>query len=160
MDIFHKQLLKNDYQDVFQISDVTQKLDHIFHNKLCSRYCLRVFSQFFVVISAYKDPVENQSMVKILDKFVTGFFIVMFGILWHCSSKYYIKLSHYSVVVYDIFGKQSKIEGVRTRFKTVRVAQSFISEYQKRFSGHSFSIAQDMLQINNMSYRIFKKIQR
>ena len=78
-------------------------------------------------------------MIKILDKLVTGFFIVTLGILWYCSSKYQINPSQYTVIVYDVFGKQSKIDGIRTKFKTIDVAQSYISEYQKRFEGYSFS---------------------
>jgi len=115
-------------------------------------------SQFFCVTSAYKDPVENQNMNKILDKFVTGFFVAILGILWYCSSRYYVKPSQYTVVVYDIFGKESVIDGIRTRFKTIQVAQSYISEYQKRFEGYDFSIAQEIPIIRNS--RIFGKIQR
>ena len=119
-----------------------------------------IFSQFFCVTSAYKDPVENQNVIKILDKLVTGFFIVILGILWYCSSKYQVNPSQYTIIVYDVFGKQSKIDGIRTRFKTIDVAQSYISEYQKRFEGHSFSMAQEIPIIKNTGYRIFKKIQR
>jgi len=119
-----------------------------------------ILSRFFCVTSAYKDPVENQNVVKILDKFVTRFFVVMLGILWYCSSKYQVNPSQYIVVVYDVFGKQSEIFGIRTRFKTKEVAQSYISEYQKRFEGYSFSMAQKMPIIKNPGFRIFKKIQR
>ncbi|QLH07915.1 hypothetical protein C5F50_04695 [Nitrosopumilus ureiphilus] len=119
-----------------------------------------MFSQFFCVTSAYKDPVKNQNVIKILDKFVTGFFVVTLGILWHCSSKYQVKPSQYTVVVYDVFGKQSEIDGIRTRFKIIQVAQSYISEYQKRFESHNFSMAQEMPIIKNPSFRIFNKTQR
>ena len=97
-----------------------------------------ICSLFFWVTSAYKDPVENQGVIKRLDKFVTGFFVVTFGILWYCSSKYQVKLSHYTIIVHDIFGKQSKINGIRTSFRTLEVTQSYISEYQKRFEGLVF----------------------
>ncbi|AJW71192.1 hypothetical protein [Nitrosopumilus adriaticus] len=115
---------------------------------------------FFWVTSAYKDPVENQDVLKSLDKFVTGFFVVVFGILWYCSSKYQIKQSHYTIVVHDIFGKESKINGIRTSFRTLEVTQSYISEYQKRFEGYSFSLAQEIPIIKNPAFKIFKKIQR
>ncbi|MDH3486940.1 MAG: hypothetical protein OEL82_02710 [Nitrosopumilus sp.] len=99
-------------------------------------------------------------MIKIPDKFVTGFFIVTLGILWYCSSKYQVNPSQYTVIVYDVFGRQTKIDGIRTRFKTINVAQSYISEYQKRFEDYSFSMAQEIPIIKNPGYRIFKKIQR
>lgn len=62
--------------------------------------------------------------------------------------------------MYDVFGKPSEIDGLRTRFKTLQVAQSFISEYQKHFVGHGFSMAQEIPIIKNAGYRSFKKIQR
>jgi len=112
------------------------------------------------VISAYKDPVENQNMDKILDRLVTGFFVVIFGILWYCSSKYHVRPDQHTVVIHDVFGRESEINGIRTRFKTIKVAQSYISEYQKRFEGYNFSIAQEMPIIKNPGFRILKKIQR
>ena len=110
--------------------------------------------------SAYKDPVENQNMQKILDLLVTGFFVVTLGILWYCSSKYHVVPNHYTIIIYDIFGKQSKIDNIRTNFKTREVAQSYISEYQKRFPFHDFSMALESIDVKNTNLRIFKKIQR
>lgn len=99
-------------------------------------------------------------MIKILDEMITGFFVVTLGVLWYCSLKYYVKPSHHTIVIYDIFGKQSKIDGVRTRFKTREVAQSYISEYQKRFPYYNFSLSQEIPMMKNSGFRIFKKIQR
>lgn len=59
-----------------------------------------------------------------------------------------------------MFGKQSEIDGIRTRFKIIQVTQSYISEYQKRFEGHNFSVAQEIPIIKNPSFRIFNKNQR
>ena len=112
-------------------------------------------------ISAYKDPVENQHMRKILDKFVTGFFVVILGIAWYCSTKFYVKPDRHSIVVYDIFGKEIKLERVRVDFKTYNVAQSYISEYKKRFPHYNFAMAIEIPEIRkNTIPRIFKKIQR
>lgn len=68
-------------QNDFQIFHEIQKQDHIFHSKPLPHYFLKAFSQSISVISAYKDPVENHHMKKIIDKFVTGFFVVTWGIL-------------------------------------------------------------------------------
>lgn len=112
------------------------------------------------MIIAYKDPVENQRMKKILDKFVTGFFVVVLGILWYWSSRYQVKQEQDKVVIYDVFGKQVKIDGVRTIFGTYRVATSYISEYQCRFPHYDFSMAAEIPEIKRRSLlRIFKKNQ-
>ena len=150
----------NDYQNAFQIFHVTQKQDHIFHNKPWIHCFLRIYSQIFSVISAYKDPVENQRMKKIIDKFVTGFFVVVLGILWYCSSKYQITPNQYTIIIYDIYGNQTKIDGIRTSFSTYQVANNYISEYQNRFVNHNFSMATQMPEIKNRLLVIFKNIQR
>ena len=100
-------------------------------------------------------------MRKILDKFVTGFFVIVLGIAWYCSTKFYIKPDRHSIVVYDVFGKKIELEGVRVDFKTQNVAQSYISEYKKRFPHYSFSMKLEAPEIKkNTIPRIFKKIQR
>ena len=148
-------------QDVFQIDLWIQKLDHIFHNKPLRHYFLRVYPYQITGISAYKDPVENQHMRKILDKFVTGFFVVVLGIAWYCSTKFYVKPGKHSIVVYDVFGKEVNLEGVRVDFKTHSVAQSYISEYKKRFPHYNFAMAIEVPEIKkNTIPRIFKNIQR
>ncbi len=113
----------------------------------------------FFVISAYKDPVENQHMKKIMDKLVTGFFVMVLGILWYCSLKYNVKPNQYKIIIYDIFGNQIKIDGIRTSFSTYQVANSYISEYQNRFSHYDFSIASEIPEIKRKGLlRIFKEI--
>ena len=77
----------------------------------------------------------------LLDKPITAMFICIFAIIWFFSTKYYEKPKQYSIVVYDLLGNESTIEGLRTNFKTNEVATSFIREYQKRFPHYSFSLS-------------------
>jgi len=99
-------------------------------------------------------------MRKIFDKFVTGFFVVILGTLWYCT-KCVIKPSQYKVIIYDILGNQVDIDGIRTSFNTPKVASSFISEYQNRFSQYNFSMASEMPIIKkNLLIESLKKIQR
>ena len=121
---------------------------------------LKVFPQSISVISAYKDPVENQHMKKIIDKCVTGFFVVILGILWYCSSKYQVKPNQYTIVIYDVYGNLIKIDEIRTSFNTYQVANSYILEYQNRFVNYNFSMATEMPEIKSRLLGIFKNIQR
>ena len=123
-------------------------------------YSSRVFSQTFCVISAYKDPVENHHMIKILDKFVTGFFVTLFGILWY-STRCFVQQNQYRIMIYDILGNQINVDGIRTNFHTIKVANNYISEYQSRFSHYRFSMATEMPVIKkNWLFNNFKKTQR
>jgi len=111
-----------------------------------------------LVAGAYKDPVENHNMRKICDKCITGFFVAVLGILWYCSTKYYVKPNQYTIMIYDIFGKEIKIDGVRTNFKIKEVAQSHISEYKNRFQHYSFSMKEEIQ--TKTKLRILKRNQR
>ncbi|MDP6328027.1 MAG: hypothetical protein QGH88_06515 [Nitrosopumilus sp.] len=96
-------------------------------------------------------------MKKIFDKIVTGFFVITLGMLWYCSTRYYIKPNNYSIIIYDVYGNQVKIKDIRTEFKTSKVAKSYIAEYKKRLPHYDFTIAIDSPNIkNNTIPRIFK----
>ena len=43
-------------------------------------------------------------------------------------------------MIYDVFGKESKPNGIRTKFYTQGVAHSYSKEYQKLFPHLEFSI--------------------
>ena len=79
-------------------------------------------------------------MKRIFNKIITGFFIVILGIAWYIT-RYQIKPEFHNIIIYDVFGNQIKIDEIRTRFKTCKVAQSYVLEYQKRFPHYEFSIA-------------------
>jgi len=98
---------------------------------------------------------------KILDEIVTGFFIIILGILWYCSVKYYAKPNQYKIIIYNIFGEQIETDEIRTNFRTHQVTRNFISEYQKINPHYNFSLSEDISEIKtSSSFRIFKKIQR
>lgn len=87
-------------------------------------------------------------MKEILDKIVTWFFVIVLGILWY-STKRNIKPNEYTIVIYDVFGKQVKTNEIRVNFKTQKVAQSYILEYQKNFPHYNFSINTEIPEIKN-----------
>ena len=86
--------------------------------------------------------------------------MAVLGILWYCSSKYQITPNQYTIVIYDVYGNQIKIDEIRTSFSTYQVAISYISEYQKRFVNYNFSMATQMPEIKNRLLVIFRNIQR
>ena len=97
-------------------------------------------------------------MKKIPNMVVTGFFVAVLGILWYFSTKYHIKPDRYTVVIYDVFGKEAAPNGLRTEFKTRPVAYSHISEYQKAFPHYSFSIMEENPERWREIPRAFKRI--
>ena len=83
---------------------------------------------------------------RVLDKFITGFFIFVFGTLWFFSTRYYEKPKKYSIVTYDVFGNQNTIDGLRVEFQTKQVATSFQRQYQRSFPQYDFSLSTELPQ--------------
>ena len=106
-------------------------------------------------ISPYKHPVENQAMNKNIDKCITGFFVVMLGIIWYFSTKCNVNHNQFNIIVYDTLGKEFHMSGIRTNFKTKNVAISYTREYKNRFPHYDFSISEEIPQFRG---RIFSKI--
>jgi len=94
-------------------------------------------------------------MKKIFDKCITGFFVEVLGILRYCSSKYHKRPNQYTIIIYDVFGREVKMDGVRVNFKIKEVTQNHILEYQNRFQHHSFSIGEETY--IKPKLRIFKR---
>jgi hypothetical protein len=96
---------------------------------------------------------------KFLDKIITGFFVFIFAILWFCSTKYYVKSKGHNIVIYDVYGKKSNPNGIRTKFNTREIAHSYVKEYQKLFPHLDFSIQSDIPEIERKTIfsRIIKK---
>lgn len=70
----------------------------------------------------------------------------MFGTLWLFSARYYEKPKKYSLIMYDVFGNQSTVDGLRTEFQTKQVATSFQKQYQESFPQYNFSISSELSQ--------------
>lgn len=81
---------------------------------------------------------------RFFDKLITGFFIFVFGTLWLFSARYYEKPKKYSLIVYDVFGNQNVVDGLRTEFHTKKVATSFQKDYEKSFPQYNFSISSEL----------------
>ena len=82
-------------------------------------------------------------MIKIIDKIITGFFVITLGILWY-STKCFVKPNQYKIVIYDVLGNQIDIDGIRTNFNTPKVTNNYILEYQNRCPHYNFSTATEM----------------
>lgn len=95
-------------------------------------------------------------MKKFLEKIITGFFVVIFGIIWFCTTKYYVKPPIFKITIYDVYGKETKPNGIRIKFRIQDVALSYIREYQKMFPHLDFSIQSYVPEKNTK--RIFSRI--
>ena len=64
----------------------------------------------------------------------------MFALAWLLKAKPHNRPKNYNVVIFDVFGKQSHIEGIRTEFKTHDVAWSFMKQYKESYPLYNFAL--------------------
>ena len=51
--------------------------------------------------------------------------------------------------IFDVYGKESVLEGIRTEFKTHDVAWSFMKQYKKAYPLYNFAIVSDLPKSEN-----------
>ena len=98
---------------------------------------------------------------------VVGFFRELGGVLmlvlvfafafsWFLRAKPRKKPKKYSVIIFDVFGQQVNIDGLRTEFKNHDVAWSFMKMYKDEYPTHNFAMVSEYK--NSEKKTIFKYI--
>lgn len=80
--------------------------------------------------------------------------VFVFALTWLLKARPHNRPKKYSVIVFDVYGKESKIEGIRTEFKTHDVSWNFMKQYKKSFPLYNFALVSDMPKSNKKT--IFK----
>ncbi len=82
--------------------------------------------------------------------------VFLFAVAWLLKARPHNRPKKYDVVVFDVFGKESQIEGIRTEFKTHDVAWSFMKQYKITYPLYNFALVSK--QIKQDKPTIFKYI--
>ena len=82
--------------------------------------------------------------------------VFLFALAWLFKARPHKIPKQYQVIVFDIFGKESQIDGLRTEFKNHDVAWSFMKFYKKSYPLHNFAMVTK--QKNSPKKTIFKYI--
>ena len=76
-----------------------------------------------------------------------GFIIVAaaaFAIAWFVKARQHNRPKHYSVVAFDVYGKETVLPGIRTEFKNHDVAWSFMKQYKASYPLNNFALVSDI----------------
>jgi len=114
------------------------------------------FSHFVYILFGYTIP---EIVVGFFKEFGTAIVMVavfIFAVAWFLRVKPHKKPQRYFVIIYDVFGNKSKIEGIRTTFKLHDVAWSFMKQYKKSYPLYHFAMVSDLPHSEKMT--IFKYI--
>ena len=66
--------------------------------------------------------------------------VFLFAIAWLKKARPHNRPKKYNVVVFDVYGKESKIDGIRTEFKTHDVAWSFMKQFKEMYPLYNFAL--------------------
>ena len=102
------------------------------------------FSHFMVVLFGQTIPSTVWSFFKEVGFVIVLAVALIFTITWLFRAIPHHKTKNYSIFSFDVFGQESKIDGLRTEFKTHDVAWSFTKQYKKSYPLHHFALISDI----------------
>ena len=114
------------------------------------------FSNFMVVLFGQTIPGIFLTFFKMAGEYVILGSVFIFALIWLVKARPHNRPKQYSVVIFDVFGKKSQIDGIRTEFKTHDVAWSFMKQYKKEYPLYNFALVSE--QPNSDKPTIFRYI--
>ena len=127
------------------------RIQNIFHAKAHIFTALAVisFSNFMIVLFGQTIPGIFIAFFKIAGEYLILGAVCIFALTWFLKAKPHNRPKKYSLMIFDVFGKKSQIEGIRTEFKTLDVAWSFMKQYKKSHSLHNFALISGALKLDS-----------
>jgi len=99
------------------------------------------FSNFVAVLFGQTIPGVISDFFRVAGEYVVLGAIFVFALTWLIKAKPRgNRPKSYSVVVFDVYGKQTVIDGMRTEFKTHDVAWSYMKQYKAAYPLFNFAL--------------------
>jgi hypothetical protein len=119
-----------------------QKILKIFDWKTYTFTAIAVIGFSNIVVELFSQTIPNVMMTffRNAGEVVILGSVFLFAIAWLIKARPHNRPKKYDVVVFDVFGKESKIEGIRTEFKTHDVAWSFMKQYKETYPLYNFAL--------------------
>ena len=102
------------------------------------------FSHFMVQLFGQTIPNIIWSFFKDISEAVILTSVFVFAVFWMTRAKPLKRPKKYTVVIFDVYGKESFIDGIRTEFKTHDVAWSFMKQYKQSYPLYNFALVSDV----------------
>ena len=112
------------------------------------------FSSFVYHLFGYTIPSFFAVYLKEIGAALIMLAVFGFAISWILRAKPHKRPRQYIIKVFDIFGQESKIDGLRSEFKTHDVAWSFMKQYKKSYPLYNFALVSDLP--NSVRMTIFR----
>ena len=102
------------------------------------------FSNFVIVLFGQTIPNIIWSFFKDVSEMVIVTAVFVFAVTWLLKSHPPSRPKNYSVVTYDVYGKETTIDGLRIDFKTHDVAWSFMKQYKRSYPLYNFALVSEV----------------
>jgi hypothetical protein len=101
------------------------------------------FSNFLVILFGHTIPGIFITFFKLAGEYVILGTVFVFALAWLLKARPHNRPKQYSIVIFDVFEKKIKIDGIRIEFKTYDVAWSFMKQYKKEYPLYNFALVSD-----------------
>lgn len=102
------------------------------------------FASYVYNLFGYTIPAFFAVYLKEIGAALIMMAVFVFAIAWLMKAKPHRRPQRYLIKVFDICGVETKIDGMRTEFKTHDVAWSFMKEYKKAYPFFNFALVSDL----------------
>jgi len=102
------------------------------------------FSNFMSVLFGQTIPGIFMTFFRYAGETIILTAVFLFALTWLLKARPHNRPKSYSVIAFDVFGRQSKIIDIRTEFKTHDVAWSFMKQYKKSYPLYNFALVSNL----------------
>lgn len=98
------------------------------------------FSNFVAVLFGHTIPGIFVTFFRYAGEIIILGAVLVFALSWLLKARPHNRPKLYSIVIFDVYGKESNISDIRTEFKTHDVAWSFMKQYKKSYPLYNFAM--------------------
>jgi hypothetical protein len=102
------------------------------------------FASYVYNLFGYTIPSFFAVYLKEIGAAIIMMAVFLFAIAWLMKAKPHRQPRRYLIKVFDICGLETRLDGIRTEFKTHDVAWSFMKEYKKSYPFFNFALVSDL----------------
>lgn len=135
-----------------------QRIMRIFDWKTYTFTAITIIAFSNIVVELFGQTIPNIFMTffRNASEAVILAAVFLFAVAWLLKARPHNRPKKYNVVIFDVFGKETQIDGIRTDFKTHDVAWSFMKQYKTAYPLYNFALVSKQIQQDRPT--IFKYI--
>ena len=135
-----------------------QRIMRIFDWKTYTFTAITIIAFSNIVVELFGQTIPNIFMTffRNASEAVILAAVFLFAVAWLLKARPHNRPKKYNVVIFDVFGKETQIDGIRTVFKTHDVAWSFMKQYKTAYPLYNFALVSEQIQQDKPT--IFKYI--